>query len=48
MNEAKTDIADALKILSVLAVSGDAVDIIAAVRSKLKHAQKLLEEVDDG
>lgn len=47
MNDAKQEIVEALRILSALAVSGDAVEVIAAVRSKMKKAIKLLE-VDDG
>lgn len=47
MNDAKQEIVEALRILSALAVSGDAVEVIAAVRSKIKKAIKLLE-VDDG
>lgn len=47
MNDAKQEIVEALRILSALAVSGEAVEVIAAVRSKMKKAIKLLE-VDDG
>ena len=44
MDEIKSETTEALRILSMLAVSGDAVDLMAAVRAKLKKALKLMEE----
>ena len=48
MEQAKKEVTDALAILSTLAVSGDVVDIMAAVRAKLKRAISLMEENKDG
>lgn len=48
MEQAKKEVIDALAILSTLAVSGDVVDIMAAVRAKLKQAISLMEENKDG
>lgn len=44
MSDIKKEVAEALVILSTLSVSGDAVDIMAAVRQKLKRALKMLDE----
>lgn len=44
MEDVKKEVNEALQILSALAVSGDAVDLMAAVRAKLKKALKLMEE----
>ena len=48
MERVKKEVTDALAILSTLAVSGDVVDIMAAVRAKLKRAISLMEENKDG
>lgn len=48
MEQAKKEVIDALAILSTLAVSGDVVDVMAAVRAKLKRAISLMEENKDG
>lgn len=48
MEQAKKEVIDALTILSTLAVSGDVVDVMAAVRAKLKRAISLMEENKDG
>mgnify|MGYP006971974885 CR=1 FL=1 len=48
MEQAKKEVTDALAILSTLAVSGDVVDVMAAVRTKLKRAISLMEENKDG
>lgn len=49
MNNVKAEIQGAIAILSTLSVSGDAVDVMAAARAKLKRALKELEsEVKDG
>lgn len=48
MNEVKKDVQEALAILSALSVSGDAIDIMAAVRQKLKRAIKAMDEEGDG
>ena len=50
MKELMEEIDSAYKILSSLQVSGDAIDVIAAVRSKLRKAYKMAEamEVKDG
>lgn len=45
-NEVKKEVVSALNILSALAVTGDAVDLMAASKQKLKRAIKLLEEGD--
>ena len=47
-NEVKKEVVSALNILSALAVTGDAVDLMAAARQKLKRAIKLLEEEKNG
>lgn len=44
MSDIKKEVSEALAILSTLSVSGDAVDIMAAVRQKLKRALKMLDE----
>lgn len=46
MNDVKAEVESALAILSTLSVSGDAVDVMAAVRAKLKRAIKALESED--
>ncbi len=48
MERVKKEVTDALAILSTLAVSGDVVDVMAAVRAKLKRAISLMEENKDG
>ena len=48
MEQVKKEVTDALAILSTLAVSGDVVDVMAAVRAKLKRAISLIEENKDG
>lgn len=48
MEQVKKEVTDALAILSTLAVSGDVVDVMAAVRAKLKRAISLMEENKDG
>ena len=48
MEQAKKEVTDALVILSTLAVSGDVVDVMAAVRAKLKRAISLMEENKNG
>ena len=37
MDDIKREAEAALRVLSMLAVSGDAVDVVAAVRAKLKR-----------
>lgn len=46
MSDIKKEVSEALAILSTLSVSGDAVDIMAAVRQKLKRALKMLNEAE--
>lgn len=48
MNEIKTELNDALALLSRLSVSGDAVDLMAAVRAKLKRALKMVGQMEAG
>ena len=48
MNEIKTEINDAFAILSRLSVSGDTVDLMAAVRAKLKRAMRMLDKMEKG
>lgn len=47
MDEVKKEVTEALAVLSAIYVNGDAVDIVAAVRSKLKRAISLMEKGDD-
>lgn len=44
MEQAKKEIDEAFAILSAVTVSGDAIDIVASVRSKLRKASKLLKD----
>ena len=46
MNKIQETLNDAYKMLSIIQVSGEAVDVMAAVRAKLKEAYKLAEEGD--
>ena len=46
MNKVQKEIDTAMKILSVLSVSGDAVDAVAAVKVHLRDAMKLAAESD--
>lgn len=46
MNNVQKEIDTAMKILSVLSVSGDAVDAVAAVKVHLRDAIKLAEDPD--
>lgn len=46
MNNVKSEIEVAIAMLSTLSVSGDAVDVMAAARAKLKRALKELESED--
>ena len=48
MDEIKTEINDAFAILSRLSVSGDAVDIMAVVRTKLKRAVHMIDNLEKG
>ena len=49
MEQAKKEVTEALAILSTLAVSGDVVDVMAAVRAMLKRAITLMDkEESDG
>lgn len=48
MDEIKTEINDAFAILSRLSVSGDAVDIMAVVRTKLKRAIHMIDNLEKG
>lgn len=48
MNEVKKDVQEALAILSTLSVSGDVIDIMAAVRQKLKRAIKAMDDAEKG
>lgn len=48
MDEIKTEINDAFSILSRLSVSGDAVDIMAVVRTKLKRAIHMIDNLEKG
>ena len=51
MNKIQETLNDAYKMLSIIQVSGEAVDVMAAVRSKLKEAYKLADdnkEEEDG
>lgn len=43
MKELKEEINSAYKLLSTLQVSGDVVDVVAAVRAKLRRAYSLAE-----
>lgn len=47
MEEIKKELTEAFAILAMLNVSGDAVDLMAAVRAKLKRAIKLTEPKED-
>ena len=47
----KKDVDDAIALLSQLSVSGDVIDLMAAVRSKMFRASKALDDTmedDDG
>lgn len=46
MSEIKKNVDEALALLSTLSVSGDAVDVMAIARAKLKAASKALEDTD--
>ena len=48
MDEIKTEINDAFLILSRLSVSGDAVDLMAAVRAKLKRTMRMMDDLEKG
>ena len=49
MTDLVKEIKDTLAILSTLSVSGDAVDVMALAKTKLRKAAARLEEVkDDG
>ncbi len=51
MSEFKTDVESIYAMLSTLQVSGDAVDVIAAVRAKLRKFRDMadrLEELETG
>lgn len=48
MKEIKTEINDAYLILSQLSVSGDAVDLMAAVRAKMKRALRMMNDLEKG
>lgn len=49
MDDIRTELANVFALLSNLSVSGDAVDIMAAVRQKLRRVNSLLEkEGEDG
>lgn len=44
MNDIQKELNDAYRMLSIIQVSGEAVDVMAAVRSKLKAAYKLADD----
>ena len=51
MNDIQKTLNDAYRMLSIIQVSGEAVDVMAAVRAKLKEAYKLADdnkEEEDG
>lgn len=51
MNKIQETLNDAYRMLSIIQVSGEAVDVMAAVRSKIKAAYKLADdnkEEEDG
>jgi len=48
MEETKKLIDDAIAILSTLSVNGDAVEVMAAAKSKLRKASANLKEEPDG
>lgn len=53
MNQVQENIREALRLLSALSVSGDAVDVMAAVKALLREADRLAapeetEAVRDG
>ena len=47
MNEVQKKINTALKLLSALSVSGDAVDVIAAVKAHLRDAVELAKDREE-
>ena len=48
MDEIKTEINEAFSLLSRLSVSGDTVDLMAVVRSKLKRAVRMIDNLEKG
>ena len=48
MDEIKTEINEAFTLLSRLSVAGDTVDLMAAVRAKLKRAMRMLDNLEKG
>ena len=48
MDETKKLIDEAIMILSTLSVNGDAVDVMAAAKSKLRKASSNLKEDSNG
>ena len=46
MNEIQKKISTAMKYLSALSVSGDAVDVVAAVKVRLREAIELAKTTD--
>lgn len=48
MEDTKKLIDEALVLLSTLSVNGDAVEVMAAAKSKLRKASANLKEVADG
>lgn len=44
MDEIRKNIIESYNLVSAVAVSGDAVDLIAATRAKLKRAIRLIDE----
>ena len=48
MDEIKTEINEAFSLLSRLSVSGDTVDLMAVVRSKLKRAVRMIDNLENG
>ena len=44
MDEIKKELKEAVVLLGTILVSGDAVDVMAAAKSKVRRAAKLLDE----
>lgn len=48
MKELQKELKGALRLISALSVSGDAVDIVAAAKQKIRRALELSEPAPDG